>query len=375
MDCPKLFVPESSVDPIPKPSSFPRAAAAWRRSSTEPVVDQLEHHVERGRIVAGVVDAAVRSLVRHLLRLDVVALPDIHGVEPELGRDDVDDSLCQPQVLHPRVPAVRRHRRLVGADLREVDLDVPPAVQARRHLRPDDAAERLVARERPAVVEGAHLEAGHRAVGLHRDLDVQKRALVPVRVRHVLVRAPLGPLDGATELPREQAQDDELRMEADLVAEASPDVLRNEAELVDPGAQGRRHPDRADTGHLVIAVDRPLPHALVELDERARALERRRGEPVEVESLDLHDVVRLCQRCVSVTPFEDARPHDVRAGFVVEDHLVLERLRRVDENRKLVVLDLDELGCVARELARGGADSSDWLALVTDAARRRARSP
>ena len=34
-DCPKLFVPESSVEPIPKPSSLPRDAASARRSSTD----------------------------------------------------------------------------------------------------------------------------------------------------------------------------------------------------------------------------------------------------------------------------------------------------------------------------------------------------
>ena len=32
-DCPKLFVPESSVEPMPTPSSFPRDSASRRRSS------------------------------------------------------------------------------------------------------------------------------------------------------------------------------------------------------------------------------------------------------------------------------------------------------------------------------------------------------
>ena len=219
-DWPKLFVPESSVEPIPNPSSLPRAAASLRRSLEPVVADQLERDVERACVVAGVVDAAVRRLVRHLLGLDVVALAHLHGVEPELGRDDVDDPLGQPEVLHPRVAAVRRHWRLVRAGLREVDPDVAPAVAAGGHLRPDDAAERLVARERAAVVDRLHLEAGHLAVGLHRDLDVEEGALVPVRVGRVLVGAPLRPLHRPAELPREQAEDDVVRVEADLVAEA-----------------------------------------------------------------------------------------------------------------------------------------------------------
>jgi hypothetical protein len=50
----------------------------------------------------------------------------------------------------------------------------------------------------------------------------------------VEVRAPLRPLHRPVELPREQAARDELRVRGDLVAEAAADVLRDEAELVEP---------------------------------------------------------------------------------------------------------------------------------------------
>jgi hypothetical protein len=153
---------------------------------------------------------------------------------------------------------------------------VPPAVAARRDLRPDDATERLVARERAAVVDRADGEAEHRPVRLHGHLDAEEGALVAVRVGQVLVGPPLGPLHRPVELPREQAERDELRVQADLVAERAADVLGDEAELVDPDAKRGRHPDRADAGHLVVAVHRPLAGAAVVLDERARALERGR---------------------------------------------------------------------------------------------------
>src|SRR5204862_3310750 len=105
------------------------------------VADQIERDVEAARVVARVVDAAVGRLVRELLVLDVVLLAHLDGIEAELARDDVDDPLGQPEVLHAGVAAVRSDGRLVRADLCEVDADVPPAVAARRHLRPDDAAE------------------------------------------------------------------------------------------------------------------------------------------------------------------------------------------------------------------------------------------
>ncbi len=197
------------------------------------VADHLERHVQRARVVAGVVDAAARRLVGHLLGLDVVLLADRDRIEAELVRDDVDDPLGHPEVLHPRVAAVRRDRRLVRDDLLVVDADVAPLVHARCHLHPDRAAERLVAQERPGVVERLAAEAEQRAVGLDRDLELLEPALVAVRHRLVEVGAPLGPLDRAAELAREQAARHELRVRRDLVAEAAADVLCDEPQLVD----------------------------------------------------------------------------------------------------------------------------------------------
>ncbi len=117
------------------------------------IADEVEGDVEAARVVAGVVDAAVRRLVGHLLGLDVVALADLDRVELELVGDDVDHALREPEVLHARVAPVRPAGGLVRAHLREVDVNVAPAVHPRRHLRPDDAAERLVAAEGSAVVD------------------------------------------------------------------------------------------------------------------------------------------------------------------------------------------------------------------------------
>src|SRR5205814_8805338 len=101
-------------------------------------------------------------------------------------------------------------------------------------LRPDDAAERLVPKPRAGVVQRNRAEAEQRPVLLDRDLGVLEPALVAVRHREVEVRAPLGPLDGPVQLAGEQAAGNELRVRGDLVAEAAADVLRNEAELVQP---------------------------------------------------------------------------------------------------------------------------------------------
>ena len=164
-------------------------------------------------------------------------------------------------------------------------------------------------------------------------------------------------------------------MERDLVAEAAADVLAHEAELVDADPQRRRHPDRPDTRHLVVAVDRPLAGAAVELDEAAGALERRRREAVEVQPLDPDDVVRLGQCRVEVAPVEHARPDRVGACVLVEYDVVLQRLLGVEDERQRLVVDLDELGRVARQFARPRDDGGDRVADVPHLAHRRARSP
>ena len=317
-DWPKLFVPESSVEPIPSPSSLPREAASARRSSMLVGADELERHVQRPRVVAGVVDAAVRRLVRHVLGLDVVLAADLDRIEPERVRDDVDDPLGEPELLHARVAAVRRDGRLVRHRLRELEPDVAPLVHPGRDLRPDHAAERLVAEIRAGVVDRLRAEAEQRAVGLDRDLGALEPALVAVRHRLVELGPPLRPLDRAVELAREQAADDELRVRRDLVAEAAADVLRDDAQLVEPDAHRRAHHDRREAGELVVRVHRPLARAAVVLDERAVALERRRVEAVEVELVDRDDVVGLGERRVDVAPLPDARVREVAAALLVE---------------------------------------------------------
>src|SRR5438128_2420823 len=69
-------------------------------------------------------------------------------------------------------------------------------------------------------------------------------------------------------------------------------------------------------------------------------------------------------RAVEVAPVERPRPHGVRAGVVVEHHLVRERLLAVEDERKRLVFDLDELGGVAGKVARPRDDGCDGIADV-----------
>ena len=114
------------------------------------------------------------------------------------------------------------------------------------------------------------------------------------------------------------------------------------------------------------SVHCPVPR--LNSTRHAGALERRGREAVEVQPLDPHDVVGVGESSVEVAPVEHARPDDVRAGIFVEDDLVLQRLLAVEHVRQRLVVDLDQLGSVARELARTRDDRRDGVADVAHAA-------
>ena len=92
---------------------------------------------------------------------------------------------------------------------------------------------------------------------------------------------------------------------------------------------------------------------------------------MEVELVDLHDLVGLGERRVEVAPLVHALPHEVAAGLLVQHGLrLVERVARVGDGVERLVLHLDELRCVARELARLGDDGDDRLADVAHLADR-----
>jgi hypothetical protein len=111
---------------------------------------------------------------------------------------------------------------------------------------------------------------------LHGDLDVLEPALVAVRVRDVLVGAPLRPVDRAVELARERQQATKYGCRQILLPKAPPMSCVTKRSLSIPTRSAGAIQIAPTPGHLVVAVHRPLPGAAVELGHAAGALERRR---------------------------------------------------------------------------------------------------
>ena len=157
----------------------------------------------------------------------------------------------------------------------------------------------------------------------------------------------------------------------DLVAEAAADVLGDEAKLVERTRSAGPIQIAATPGiwWLQWSVNWPVPRSYsTRAAEHSSGVEEKRSK---WSSLIFTTRSAACERAVHVAPVERARPDDVRAGVLVEDGRPSScALARVDEHVERLVLDLDELGGVARELARLGDDGDDRVADVADAADR-----
>src|SRR5207245_8656683 len=120
--------------------------------------DEILRNFEHLRIVAGVVHAAVGRGVRKLFGADVVAQAHFVGCDADLVGADVDDALQEPEVLHARITPIGANGTFVGDRLPEIDASVLEPIYTTENLRPDHAAQGLIARIGAAVVDVSRVD-------------------------------------------------------------------------------------------------------------------------------------------------------------------------------------------------------------------------
>src|SRR6266446_9768733 len=86
-------------------------------------------------------------------------------------------------MLHSRIAAIRANRTFVRYRLAEIDAGIPEAVHAGKHLRPDHAAQWLIARISTTIIDVARINCGDNAVLIERHACVTERSLVAVCAR------------------------------------------------------------------------------------------------------------------------------------------------------------------------------------------------
>src|SRR5207249_9742018 len=96
--------------------------------------DQPLRNLHHLGIVPGVVDATIRRGVRKFFRTYIVAYAHFVRRDSQFVRADINNALQEPQMLHPRISAIRTYGALVGHGLAEINASILEAIDARQYL-------------------------------------------------------------------------------------------------------------------------------------------------------------------------------------------------------------------------------------------------
>ena len=225
-------------------------------------------------------------------------------------------------MLHARIAAVRADGTLVRDHLGEIDAQVFQAVGRGRHLRPDHAAQRLVARISAAIVNVPGIDGENNAVFVERHARVAERPLVAMRARYHVLGARLRPLDGrAVGLARSQRAYRHLRIVRDLDAKAAADVVGLHPHLVHAQMQRGSEQLNADSGERIVAPEVKALIVVVPLRDDRVVFQRRAGEAMHVQVVNVDHVGGLGKGLLHLTILKHAVPHDV--GPIASCRMVL----------------------------------------------------
>ena len=326
------------------PRRFRRAGTFWAPGGPGTgVVGQLGRLVRRGLMVARVVHQPAEGGVGELLGLDVVAPPQLHRVQPDLGGQRVHGPLDGVGGLGPAGAAVgvrrrhvREHRRtaeVVG--LRDVvDAGVEEGAE-QRDARGDELQVRThVAQQpdpdggQPAVLVGGQLDVLDLPAALDGGQGVLGSALVPP--------------DGHAVLPRQGHAQQLLGVHVELRAERASDLRCHDPHEVLGDAESDGRHDLEDVRDLRRRVERRPPAERFRHRDDRTGLHGHRDEPLlDVALLDgvRGGGERGVDRLLADLELPGVRL--VRTGVVVDDHAVGQRVFEADHGFERLVLDVD----------------------------------
>ena len=322
----------------------PAFLAGFRLLLLPPVpIHQFLGLCQHGGEVAGIIDAAVRRLVRELL--DIVLQAHLVGGDTQFMAADVYHPFHEPDVRQPRVAAVGRGRALVGGHLVEVDPDIAQLVGRGQHLGPYHRAQGFVAGVGADVVDMFRADPGNDTVTVQRDFRIQVDALAAAPPGQHVAGAGFYPFHRrAVQFFRGQAGQGQVRVIADLVAETAADIVGAQADLVHADAQRRRQ-ERQRHRHDGVGEQVNLA-ALVPGGDTGIGFDGGAAETVEIQLADFDHVGGVRKRLVHVAVFVHAREYPVGTGLVVEHGLVRQGLLGVQHHVQRFVFHVHKLGRV-----------------------------
>ncbi len=208
------------------------------------VIDRLHHLAHGGVVVAGIVFPSQRGVIRELLLPDEILEPQLHGVHPELLREDVHSALDAIGGLGDaeRAAIGDPARRLVGVDAvhrqmrdREIIGTGDDVEEAGRPFR------RIGAGVKRAVV-GQHVNAKAGDLALFGRRDFGRHVVVARKgSRGQVLDAVLDPFYGFAGDNRSDGGADIAGIGTDLVTKTAADIGRDHMDFVLRDFGDQRH--------------------------------------------------------------------------------------------------------------------------------------
>ena len=337
------------------------------------VADQIERDVQRLLVVARVVLPAHRALVRELLRLDEVLAAQLGGVDAGLQREVLHQTLDQVRGLGDaeRAPVGNAARRLVRVDTIDLAVRRLEVVRPRGDVEEAGRPLRRLRLRVEGTVVGEDVGANGKHLAVLRGRELALHVVIAGKARgHEILGTALDPLDRLADQQRGRGCHDVARVDRHLVAEATADVGRDDADLLLGQTCHQRKQRAMRVRGLARQVDRHLPGRLVVIGDCAAGLHRRRVD-ARVQRVELDDDVGVLEHAIRRVGIARLPREDVVVGLTFEvradDRRVsVERLLRVGDHRQRVVIDVDTFERVLGLRRRLGDHADDLLALEAD---------
>src|SRR5262249_33662437 len=146
----------------------------------------------------------------------------------------------KPQMLHARVSTVRANRAFIGHSLRKLDACILEAVNSRKHLRPDHASQRFIARICATIIDVARRNRSNNTFLVEGYTGIAECPFISMCARSHVLRPCLHPFYWTPpRLLRRQRTHGHLWVARNLDAEASTDIERLHTNAVNVNSEVR----------------------------------------------------------------------------------------------------------------------------------------
>ncbi len=340
------------------------------------VIGELQRFVQRGFVVARVVDHRNRRLIGELARLDHVLPAEFRLIHAQLLRGLAHEAFHDEGRFRPAGTPIGIDGHGVREHGLHIDVDRGRRVLPReqRAMQPGRNAGREGRQVGAQIGERVAPEPNRLAVRVHRQFRVRD-VVAAMRIRHERFAALGNPPDGPSDAGAGPGHEGFFGIVEDLRAKAAADVGCIDPELVLRDAENEGAHQEADHVRVLArGVERILARRqIVVADCRAR-LHRVRDQPV-IDEVDLGDVGRAGEcgvggGLVAKLPIVA----EVILCFLVHGcAAALDRLLHVHDRRQLFQVELHKLGRILGLIESLGDDRDDWIAHMPHLACRKDR--